>query len=91
MKQSERLYADAESKQSIIDGYQKEIDLRAGQIDKLNQEIDSFSDLMRKEQINHDEMVKQANQELAKEEDEKKKQQQQLALNAAQSMASDNN
>ncbi len=89
MKQSERLYADAESKKSVIEAHQREIDLRAGQIDKLNLEMDSFSELMRKEQMNYDDLIKQAQQEQAKEEDEENKRKQQLAFQAAQSMASD--
>lgn len=86
MKQSEKYQLQAEEKGHLATKQQAEIDLRAGQIDKLNQESAQFQQLRDKYEQEQQDLIQRAQQEAQKEESEAEQQRRQALMLAAMSV-----
>lgn len=90
MTDSERYQLEAEERGRLARKQQDEIDLRAGQIDKLHQEIDFFEQEMLKYEREQQDWFNRASQAASQEHDDEKRKQRQRAIDAARALAHNN-
>ena len=91
MKAYEKTRLDAEAKGKQAEAAQSEADLRAGQIDKLTQDMNFYIEEAEKYRREQQDLLDRADQEEQEEEKKDEEQKRQTALNVAQAVANDEN
>lgn len=86
MKQSEKYLLKAEERGHLADKQRAEMDLRAGQIDKLEQERAQFQHFLERYENERNELIDRARQEAEKEEAEEERQRERAMMQAALAM-----
>ena len=90
MKTHERTRLDADAKAKQAEGAKKEIDLRAGQIEKLQQEIAFYRQEEERYLREQQELMARADQEERDEERAEEKKREEIAFNTAIAMQNNN-
>ncbi len=89
MTDSERLKFDADAKDRLASKSQEEFDLRAGQIEKLRQEMEFYTAERDKHIHEKEELIRRADELAAKEHHDDEQRKKDAALNLAISMSND--